>query len=200
MNTLIPYVVEQTGRGERSYDIYSRLLKDRIVFLTGEVYDAVASLVVAQLLFLESENPTAPVAFYINSPGGGVSAGLSIYDTMQYIRSPVATLCLGQASSMGSLLLAAGEAGHRQALPHSRIMLHQPLGGFSGSAADVERQANELMALRERLNQIYARHSGRSIEEVEAALDRDTFMSPEDAKNWGLIDEIIERRPEPPAI
>ena len=200
MNTLIPYVVEQTSRGERSYDIYSRLLKDRIVFLTGEVYDAVASLVVAQLLFLESENPTSPVAFYINSPGGGVSAGLSVYDTMQYIRSPVATLCLGQASSMGSLLLAAGEPGQRQALPHSRIMLHQPLGGFSGSAADVERQANELMALRERLNQIYARHSGRSIEEVEAALDRDTFMSPEEAKNWGLIDEIIEKRPEPPAV
>lgn len=197
MNALIPFVIEQTGRGERSYDIYSRLLKDRIVFLTGEVHDAMASVVVAQLLFLESENPNAPVAFYINSPGGSVSAGLSIYDTIQYIRSPVATLCLGQAASMGSLLLAAGEPGQRQALPHSRIMMHQPSGGFRGSAADIERQATEIVTLRERLNEIYARHTGKAIEEVRAALDRDTYLSPEEARDWGLIDEIIERRPAP---
>ncbi len=194
-SALIPFVIEQTGRGERSFDIYSRLLKDRIVFLTGPVHDELASVVVAQLLFLESEDPGVPVAFYINSPGGVVSAGLSIYDTMQYIRCPVQTLCMGQASSMASLLLAAGEPGHRQSLPHGRIMVHQPSGGFQGSAADIERQANEILYLRTRLNQIYARHSGRTVEEVEQALDRDTFMSPEEAKTWGLIDEVIERRP-----
>ena len=193
---LIPFVIEQTGRGERSFDIYSRLLKDRIVFLTGPLHDELASVVVAQLLFLESEDPGVPVAFYINSPGGVVSAGLSIYDTMQYIRCPVQTLCMGQASSMASLLLAAGEPGHRQSLPHGRIMVHQPSGGFQGSAADIERQANEILYLRTRLNQIYARHTGRTVEEVEQALDRDTFMSPEEAKAWGLIDEVIERRPE----
>ncbi len=193
---LIPFVIEQTGRGERSFDIYSRLLKDRIVFLTGPLHDELASVVVAQFLFLESEDPGVPVAFYINSPGGVVSAGLSIYDTMQYIRCPVQTLCMGQASSMASLLLAAGEPGHRQSLPHGRIMVHQPSGGFQGSAADIERQANEILYLRTRLNQIYARHTGRTVEEVEQALDRDTFMSPEEAKAWGLIDEVIERRPE----
>ncbi len=198
MSSLIPFVIEQTGRGERSYDIYSRLLKDRIVFLTGEIFDAMASVVVAQLLFLESENPTSPIAFYINSPGGSVSAGLSVYDTMQYIRSPVATLCVGQASSMGSLLLCAGEPGERQALPHSRIMVHQPSGGYHGTASDIERHAQEIMALRDRLNAIYVKHTGRTIEEVQAALDRDTFMSSEEAKEWGLIDEIIERRPEEP--
>lgn len=195
MSALIPFVVEQTGRGERSYDIYSRLLKDRILFLTGEVNDAVASVVVAQMLFLESENPDKPMAFYINSPGGGVNAGLSIYDTMQYIRTPVATVCLGQASSMGSLLLAAGEPGQRQALPHARIMVHQPSGGFHGSAADVERQAQEIVKLRDQLNTIYAKHTGRSLPEVQEALDRDTFMSPEEAKEWGIIDEIIQQRP-----
>lgn len=194
-SALIPFVIEQTGRGERSFDIYSRLLKDRIVFLTGPVHDELASVVVAQLLFLESEDPGVPVAFYINSPGGVVSAGLSIYDTMQYIRCPVQTLCMGQASSMASLLLAAGEPGHRQSLPHGRIMVHQPSGGFQGSAADIERQANEILYLRMRLNQIYSRHTGRTVEEVEQALDRDTFMSPEEAKAWGLIDEVIERRP-----
>lgn len=198
MSGLIPFVIEQTGRGERSYDIYSRLLKDRIVFLTGEIFDAMASVVVAQLLFLESENPTSPIAFYINSPGGSVSAGLSVYDTMQYIRSPVATLCVGQASSMGSLLLCAGEPGERQALPHSRIMVHQPSGGYHGTASDIERHAQEIMALRDRLNAIYVKHTGRTMEEVQAALDRDTFMSSEEAKEWGLIDEIIERRPEEP--
>ena len=194
-NALIPFVIEQTGRGERSYDIYSRLLKDRIVFLTGPVHDELASLVVAQLLFLESEDPGVPVAFYVNSPGGVVSAGLSIYDTMQYVRCPVHTLCLGQAASMGSLLLAAGEPGHRQSLPHGRIMVHQPSGGFHGTASDIERQANEILHLRTRLNEIYARHTGRSVEEVERALDRDTFMSPEEARDWGLIDEVIDRRP-----
>ena len=194
-NALIPFVIEQTGRGERSFDIYSRLLKDRIVFLTGPVHDDLASVVVAQLLFLESEDPGVPVAFYINSPGGVVSAGLSIYDTMQYIRCPVQTLCMGQASSMASLLLAAGEPGHRQSLPHGRIMVHQPSGGFRGTASDIERQANEILYLRTRLNQIYARHTGRTMEEVEQALDRDTFMSAEEAKAWGLIDEVIERRP-----
>ena len=194
-SALIPFVIEQTGRGERSFDIYSRLLKDRIVFLTGVLHDELASVVVAQLLFLESEDPGVPIAFYINSPGGAVSAGLSIYDTMQYIRCPVQTLCMGQAASMGSLLLAAGEPGYRQSLPHGRIMVHQPSGGFQGSAADIERQANEILFLRGRLNQIYARHTGRTLEEVERALDRDTFMSPEEAKAWGLIDDIIERRP-----
>lgn len=196
MSALIPFVIEQTGRGERSYDIYSRLLKDRIVFLTGEIFDAMASVVVAQLLFLESENSDLPVAFYINSPGGEVNAGLSIYDTMQYIRCPVATLCVGQASSMGSLLLCAGEPGQRQALPHSRIMVHQPSGGYHGTAADIERHAKEIMVLRDRLNAIYAKHTGRTMEEVQTALDRDTFMSAEEAKDWGLVDEIIERRPD----
>lgn len=198
MSGLIPFVIEQTGRGERSYDIYSRLLKDRIVFMTGEIYDEMASVVVAQMLFLESENPSSPIAFYLNSPGGSVSAGLSVYDTMQYIRCPVATLCVGQASSMGSLLLCAGEPGERQALPHSRIMVHQPSGGYHGTAADIERHAQEIMALRDRLNAIYVKHTGRTMEEVQAALDRDTFMSSEEAKEWGLIDEIIERRPEEP--
>ncbi len=194
-SALIPFVIEQTGRGERSFDIYSRLLKDRIVFLTGPLHDELASVAVAQMLFLESEDPGVPIALYINSPGGAVTAGLSIYDTMQYIRCPVQTLCMGQAASMGSLLLAAGEPGHRQSLPHGRVMVHQPSGGFHGSAADIERQANEILYLRSRLNQIYARHTGRTMEEVEQAIDRDTFMSPEEAKAWGLIDEIIEKRP-----
>ncbi len=195
MNALIPFVIEHTGRGERSYDIYSRLLKDRIVFLTGEIYDGLASLVIAQLLFLESEDPVSPIAFYINSPGGAINAGLSVYDTMQYIRSPVNTLCLGQASSMGSLLLAAGEPGQRQATPHSRIMVHQPSGGYRGTAADIMRHTKEIVDLRDCLFKIYSKHTGRPIEEVQAALDRDTFMSPEEAKDWGLIDEIVEKRP-----
>jgi len=192
---LIPFVIEREERGERSYDIYSRLLKDRILFLSGPVHDDLATVIVAQMLYLESEDPGAPVAFYVNSPGGSVSAGLSIYDTMQYIRCPVHTLCMGQAASMGSLLLAAGEPGQRQSLPHGRIMVHQPSGGFQGTASDIERQANEILYLRGRLNEIYVRHTGRTLAEVEAALDRDTFMSPEQARDWGLIDTVIERRP-----
>ena len=185
MNAMIPFVIEQTGRGERSYDIYSRLLKDRIVFLTGDIHDGLASVVVAQMLFLESENPTSPIACYINSPGGMVSAGLSIYDTMQYIRCPVATLCLGQASSMGSLLLAAGEPGKRQALPHSRIMVHQPSGGARGTAADIERQAAEILALREQLNRIYVRHTGRDIEEVRGGAGPRYLHEPEGGHGVG---------------
>ena len=197
MNTLVPMVVEQSSRGERAYDIYSRLLKERIVFLTGPVDDEVAALAAAQLLFLESENPTKDISLYINSPGGIVTSGLAIYDTMQYIRPAVSTLCIGQAASMGSLLLAAGAEGMRFALPHARIMIHQPSGGFQGAAADIEIHAREILALRERLNALYVRHTGQSLEAVEKAMDRDKFLSPEDALAFGLIDEVVEKRPAP---
>jgi ATP-dependent Clp protease protease subunit len=197
MNTLVPMVVEQTNRGERAYDIYSRLLKERIIFLIGGVNDAVASLICAQLLFLESENPNKDIAFYINSPGGYVSSGLAIYDTIQYIRPQVSTVCIGQAASMGSLLLAAGAPGKRFSLPNSRIMIHQPSGGAQGQAADIEIQAQEILKLRARLNEIYARHTGQSIDVIEQNMERDKFMSPEEAKAFGLIDEVVERRPVP---
>ncbi|HYD66488.1 ATP-dependent Clp endopeptidase proteolytic subunit ClpP [Azospirillum sp.] len=197
MNTLVPMVVEQTNRGERAYDIYSRLLKERIIFLIGGVNDAVASLICAQLLFLESENPNKDIAFYINSPGGYVSSGLAIYDTIQYIRPQVSTVCIGQAASMGSLLLAAGAPGKRFSLPNSRIMIHQPSGGAQGQAADIEIQAQEILKLRARLNDIYARHTGQSIDVIEQNMERDKFMSPEEAKAFGLIDEVVERRPIP---
>jgi ATP-dependent Clp protease, protease subunit len=195
MNTLVPMVVEQTNRGERAYDIYSRLLKERIVFLTGPVDDHVASLATAQLLFLESENPKKEINFYINSPGGIVTSGLAIYDTMQYIRPAVSTLCIGQAASMGSLLLTAGEKGMRFALPHARVMLHQPSGGAQGQATDIEIQAREILALRERLNNIYVKHTGQSLDTIENALERDNFMTAETAKEFGLIDEVVNERP-----
>ncbi|MGE5516118.1 MAG: ATP-dependent Clp endopeptidase proteolytic subunit ClpP [Bacteroidota bacterium] len=195
MNTLVPMVVEQTNRGERSYDIYSRLLKERIIFLTGQVYDEVASLICAQLLFLESENPSKDIAFYINSPGGVVTSGLSIYDTMQYIRPAVSTVCLGQAASMGSLLLTAGEKGKRFALPNARVMVHQPSGGFQGQATDIEIHAREILALRARLNNMYVQHTGQPLEVIEQAMERDKFMSATDAKEFGLIDEVVSSRP-----
>jgi ATP-dependent Clp protease protease subunit len=198
-NTLVPMVVEQTARGERAYDIYSRLLKERIIFLTGPVFDQVASLLCAQLLFLESENPNKDIAFYINSPGGVVTAGLAIYDTMQYIRSPVSTVCIGQAASMGSLLLASGAAGKRYALPNSRIMVHQPSGGAQGQATDIEIQAREILAVRARLNQIYVKHTGQDLETVERTLERDRFMSGEEAKAFGIVDQVVENRPAPEA-
>jgi len=194
MNNLIPMVVEQTGRGERAYDIYSRLLKERIIFLVGQINDSVASLVTAQLLFLESENPKKEISFYINSPGGLVTAGLGIYDTMQYIKSPVTTLCIGQASSMGSFLLAAGEKGHRLSLPNSRIMVHQPSAGFQGQATDIEIHAKEIISLKKRLNEIYAKHTGRSFQEIKDELERDKFMTPNEAKDFGLIDKVVEKR------
>ena len=194
MNNLIPMVVEQTTRGERAYDIYSRLLKERIVFLVGAVNDNVASLVTAQLLFLESENPKKEIFFYINSPGGLVTSGLGIYDTMQYIKSPVSTLCIGQASSMGSFLLAAGEKGRRFALPNSRIMVHQPSAGFQGQATDIQIHAKEILSLKERLNNIYSKHTGKSIKEISQALERDKFMTAEEAKDFGLIDSVVEKR------
>ena len=193
-NTLVPMVVEQTARGERSYDIYSRLLKERIIFLTGPVFDQVSSLICAQLLFLESENPNKDIAFYINSPGGVVTSGLSIYDTMQYIRPRVSTLVVGQAASMGSLLLAAGEPGLRYSLPNSRVMVHQPSGGFQGQATDILIHARETEKLKRRLNEIYVTHTGRDLSEVEEALERDRFMSPDEAKDWGLIDEVVAPR------
>jgi ATP-dependent Clp protease protease subunit len=196
MNALVPMVVEQTNRGERAYDIYSRLLKERIIFLTGPVDDMVASLVSAQLLYLESENPTKDISFYINSPGGIVTSGLSIYDTMQYIKPDVSTVCLGQAASMGSLLLTAGAKGKRFSLPNSRIMLHQPSGGFQGQAADIEIHAKEILDLRKRLNEIYVSHTGQGIEKIEKALERDNFMAPEDAKEFGLLDHVVETRAE----
>ncbi|XP_039126472.1 ATP-dependent Clp protease proteolytic subunit 2, mitochondrial [Dioscorea cayenensis subsp. rotundata] len=192
---LIPMVIEHTSRGERAYDIFSRLLKERIICINGPIADDTAAVVVAQLLFLESENPSKPIHLYINSPGGVVTAGLAIYDTMQYIRSPVSTLCVGQAASMGSLLLAAGAAGERRALPNARVMTHQPSGGFSGTAADIAIHAREILKMRERLNGIYAKHCRQPIENVEKNMDRDTFMSPEEAKEFGLIDEVIEHRP-----
>ena len=198
-NTLVPMVVEQTNRGERAYDIYSRLLKERIVFLTGGIGDEVASLITAQLLFLESENPTKDISVYINSPGGLVTSGLAIYDTMQYVRPAVATLCIGQAASMGSLLLAAGAAGQRYALPNARIMLHQPSGGFQGQASDIEIHAKEILALRQRLNEIYVTHTGQEIAVIEENLERDKFMTPYDAKEFGLVDDVVARRPAPSA-
>ena len=195
MNTLVPMVVEQTNRGERAYDIYSRLLKERIIFLVGPVNDAVASLVCAQLLFLESENPNKDIAFYINSPGGVVSSGLAIYDTMQYIRSDVATVCIGLAASMGSLLLTAGAKGKRVALPNARVMVHQPSGGAQGQATDIEIQAREILRMRAQLNEIYVKHTGQPIEVINAAVERDKFMSPMEAKEFGLIDEVMQSRP-----
>lgn len=198
MNTLVPMVVEQTNRGERSYDIYSRLLKERIIFLTGEVYDQVAALISAQLLFLESENPTKDIAFYINSPGGVVTSGMAIYDTMQYIRPAVSTVCIGQAASMGSLLLAAGEAGKRFALPNARVMIHQPSGGAQGQATDIEIHAREILAMRARLNNIYVQHTGQPLDVIERAMERDNFMTAADAKAFGLIDEVVTKRPSQP--
>jgi len=194
-NNLVPMVVEQTNRGERSYDIYSRLLKERIIFLIGGVNDGVSSLICAQLLFLESENPGKDISFYINSPGGVVTSGLAIYDTMQYIRCDVATMCIGQAASMGSLLLTAGARGKRYALPNSRIMIHQPSGGFQGQAADIEIQAREILSLRARLNQIYVDHTGQTLKGIEKAMDRDNFMTSEEAKTFGLIDHVVKERP-----
>ena len=195
MNNLVPMVVETTNRGERAYDIYSRLLKERIIFLTGGIDDAVSSLICAQLLFLESENPSKDIAFYINSPGGIVSSGLAVYDTMRYIRPDVSTVCVGQAASMGSMLLCAGTPGKRYALPNSRIMVHQPSGGAQGQAADIEIQAREILKLRERLNEIYVQHTGQSLKTIEKAVDRDNFMNSEEAKTFGLIDEVVTQRP-----
>ena len=194
MNNLIPMVVEQSNRGERAYDIYSRLLKERIIFLVGPVNDSVATLVIAQLLFLESENTKKEISFYINSPGGLVTSGLGIYDTMQYIKPPVSTLCIGQASSIGSFLLAAGEKGKRFSLPNSRIMVHQPSAGYQGQATDIEIHAKEIILLKERLNKIYAKHTKKNEKEIKEALERDNFMTPAEAKNFGLIDEVVEKR------
>ena len=192
---LVPMVVEQTARGERAFDIYSRLLKERIVFLTGPVFDEMASLICAQLLFLESENPAKDISFYINSPGGVVSAGLAIYDTMQYIRSPVSTLCIGQAASMGSLLLCAGAKDKRYVTPNARVMIHQPSGGAQGQATDIEIQAREILTLRKRLNEIYVKHTGQELSVIEAKLERDTFMSAEEARDFGLVDQVVDVRP-----
>lgn len=195
-STLVPMVVEQTNRGERAFDIFSRLLKERIVFLTGSIDDYVASLITAQLLYLEAENPKKDISFYINSPGGIVTSGLAIYDTMQYIKPKIATLCIGQAASMGSLLLAGGEKGMRYALPNARIMVHQPHGGVRGQASDIQIHAAEILDLRRRLNEIYVHHTGQKLGDVEKALDRDKFMSPEDAKAFGIIDEVVTSRPD----
>ena len=194
MSTLVPMVVEQTNRGERAYDIYSRLLKERIIFVTGPIEDYMATLIVAQLLYAEAENPKKEISMYINSPGGVVTAGLAIYDTMQFIRPPVATLCVGQAASAGSLLLCAGEPEMRYALPHARIMVHQPSGGFQGQASDIERHAQEILAVRQRLNEIYAKHTGQPVEVIAEALERDNFMTAEAAKRFGLIDKVITKR------
>jgi ATP-dependent Clp protease, protease subunit len=195
MSSLVPMVVETTNRGERAYDIFSRLLKERIIFLTGGVDDGVASLVCAQLLFLESENPTKDISFYINSPGGIVTSGLAIYDTMRYIRPDVSTVCIGQAASMGSFLLCAGAKGKRFSLPNARVMIHQPSGGAQGQATDIEIQAKEILSLRSRLNNIYAEHTGQSLDVIEEAVERDRFMSPDEAKEFGLIDEVVTSRP-----
>jgi ATP-dependent Clp protease protease subunit len=200
MNYLVPMVVEQTNRGERAYDIYSRLLKERIIFITGPIDDGVASLVVAQLLFLEAENPKKEVSMYINSPGGIVTSGLAVYDTMQFIRPPVSTLCTGQAASMGSLLLAAGAKDLRFALPNARIMVHQPSGGFQGQATDIMLHAQEILNLKRRLNEIYVRHTGQPLKKIEDALERDMFLTAEMAKDFGLIDKVIEKRPEEPSL
>ena len=194
LNNLVPMVVEQSNRGERAYDIYSRLLKERIIFLVGPVNDNVATLVTAQLLYLESENPKKEISFYINSPGGLVTSGFGIYDTMQYIKPSVSTLCIGQASSMGSFLLAAGEKGKRFSLPNSRIMVHQPSAGYEGQATDIEIHAKEILSLKERLNKIYSKHTKKSVDEVKKALERDKFMTPTEAKAFGLIDEVVEKR------
>tara|TARA_B100000941_G_scaffold159211_1_gene113184 strand:- start:416 stop:1042 length:627 start_codon:yes stop_codon:yes gene_type:complete len=193
-SNLIPMVVEQSNRGERAYDIYSRLLKERIVFVTGPIEDYMASVITAQLLYLEAENPKKEISMYINSPGGVVSSGLAIYDTMQYIKPEVSTLCIGQAASMGSLLLAAGSKDKRYALPNSRIMVHQPSGGFQGQASDIERHAKEIISLRSRLNEIYVKHTGKDLKTIESALDRDTFMTSADAKKFGLIDMVVQKR------
>ncbi|MBL6621497.1 MAG: ATP-dependent Clp endopeptidase proteolytic subunit ClpP [Rickettsiales bacterium] len=195
-NTLVPMVIEQTARGERSFDIYSRLLKERIIFVTGQVEDHMASLIVAQLLFLESEDPHKPIYMYINSPGGVVTAGLSIYDTMQYINSEVSTMCIGQAASMGSLLLTAGQKGCRYSLPNSRIMIHQPSGGFQGQATDIEIHAKEILKLKKRLNEIYVNHTGKKLDTIHKSMERDNFMSAEEAKSFGLIDQVIQNRNE----
>jgi ATP-dependent Clp protease protease subunit len=194
---LVPMVVEQTSRGERAYDIFSRMLKERIVFLTGPVDDGVASLITAQLLFLEAENPDKDISFYINSPGGIVSSGLAIYDTMQYIRPDVSTLCIGQAMSMGSLLLAAGAAGKRFCLPHAKVMIHQPSGGFRGQATDIEIHARDILATKARLNEIYARHTGQEVALIEASMERDNFLTAQQAKEFGLVDEVVAQRPRP---
>ena len=194
MNTLVPMVVEQSSKGERAYDIYSRLLKERIIFLTGQINDNVASLVTAQLLFLEAEDPKKEIYFYINSPGGLVTAGLGIYDTMQYIKPEISTLCIGQAASMGSFLLSAGAKGKRFSLPNSRIMVHQPSAGFQGQATDIEIHANEVLSLKKRLNEIYSKHTGKSVEEIKSALERDNFMTADAAKSFGLIDEVVDKR------
>ena len=194
LSTLIPMVVEQTSRGERAYDIYSRLLKERIIFLTGVVEDDVASLICAQLLFLESENPNKDISLYINSSGGGVTSGLAIYDTMQYIKPDITTVCIGQAASMGSLLLGAGTKKKRYALPHARIMVHQPSGGVQGQASDIQIHANEILTIRKKLNEIYVHHTGQNIKKIEEYLDRDSFMGPEEAKTFGLIDRIVNKR------
>ncbi len=194
LNTLIPMVVEQSNRGERAYDIYSRLLKERIVFVVGPINDNVASLVTAQLLFLESENPKKEISLYINTPGGLVTSGLGIYDTMQYIKPEVSTLCIGQAASMGSFLLAAGSKGKRFSLPNSRIMVHQPSAGFQGQATDIEIHANEVLSLKKRLNEIYSKHTGKPVDEIKTALERDNFMTPDNAKDFGLIDKVVAKR------
>ena len=194
-NALVPMVVEQTARGERAFDIYSRLLKERIIFLTGPIYDQVAALICAQLLFLESENPNKDISFYINSPGGVVTAGLAVYDTMQYIRSPVSTVCVGMAASAGSLLLTAGAKGKRYALPNSQVMIHQPSGGAQGQATDIEIHAREILKTREQLNRIYADRTGQSIEKIRADMERDFFLDPEESKAYGLIDQVLDKRP-----
>ena len=194
MSTLVPMVVEQSSKGERAYDIYSRLLKERIIFLTGQINDNVASLVTAQLLFLEAEDPKKEIYLYINSPGGLVTAGLGIYDTMQYVKPDISTLCIGQAASMGSFLLAAGTKGKRFSLPNSRIMVHQPSAGFQGQATDIEIHANEVLSLKKRLNEIYSKHTGKSVDEIKSALERDNFMTADSAKSFGLIDQVVEKR------
>jgi ATP-dependent Clp protease protease subunit len=194
MNTLVPMVVEQTNRGERAYDIYSRLLKERIIFVTGVIEDHIASLITAQLLFLEAENPKKEISMYINSPGGVVTSGMAIYDTMQFVRPPVATLCIGQAASMASLLLCAGQKGMRYVLPNARVMLHQPSGGFQGQASDIERHAEDIIKMKRRLNEAYVHHTGQDYETIERTLDRDYFMSAEDARKFGLVDEVISKR------
>ncbi|MEH6545427.1 MAG: ATP-dependent Clp endopeptidase proteolytic subunit ClpP [Sneathiella sp.] len=195
MNNLVPMVVEQTARGERSYDIFSRLLKERIIFVTGQVQDGMAGLITAQLLFLEAENPNKPISMYINSPGGVVTSGLAIYDTMQYVKPDIATVCVGQAASMGSFLLAAGSPGHRYALPNARIMVHQPSGGAQGQATDIQIQAEEILKVRARLNDIYARHTGKSLKIIEASMERDNFMTANEAKDFGLVDHVVDKRP-----
>jgi ATP-dependent Clp protease protease subunit len=199
MNTLVPMVVEQSARGERAYDIFSRLLKERIIFISGPIHDGMSTIVVAQLLFLEAENPKKEISMYINSPGGVVSSGLSIYDTMQYVRPKVATMCVGQAASMGSLLLAAGEQGMRFCLPNSRVLVHQPSGGFQGQASDIALHAQEILDLKKRLNMIYVKHTNQKMSAVEKALDRDNFMTPEQSLEWGIIDKIIDRRESDPS-